>query len=156
MCARCAKIAFDKYLRSLRACLASLCARLDGGFSNPDFREASRSEAFSAKPSVGRPTVKKTCNPSGFCNGRIERPCRIKLCMTPRWRWPPEAAPALSPPKAGPRGPLHNQDCCGFLPRWAKNPLANPYTLKYETGSYKPEMHADRGPDVNSPRSLRW
>ena len=28
------------------------------------------------------------------------------------------------------------QDCCGFLPRWTKNPLANPHSLRYETGSY--------------------
>jgi hypothetical protein len=27
------------------------------------------------------------------------------------------------------------QDCCGFLPRWTKNPLANPHSLRYETGS---------------------
>ena len=45
-------------------------------------------------------------------HGRIERPCRIIV-----------HDPSM--------GSLHDMDACGFLPCRAKNPLANPNTLRY-------------------------
>ena len=65
--------------------------------------------------------VKNPCNPSGFCNRRIERLCRI-IVHDPSVKRRMAALSALSPPQAGPRmGSLHDMDCCGFLPCRTKN-----------------------------------